>query len=276
MKARVLTSILIVAIAIPTFVLSGYIVYPIVLSLLALMAIFELLRVLGAEKNLAVAIPSYLLALALPIAAYFATEDLTAYFLIATIVVYVFLLYILILSVFSRGKMGFSRVARIFASVTYVVLAFAALSAIRYIENGEFCFGMVFIASWVSDVFAFLVGILIGKHKLIPEISPKKTVEGFIGGIFFATVAMLLYGLLIDLFVADMTVNYIVLGVMGVILSILSQLGDLIASTVKREEGVKDYGSLLPGHGGIMDRFDSVFAIAVLALIICVLFPPFV
>ena len=276
MKARVLTSILIVARAIPTFVLSGYIVYPIVLSLLALMAIFELLRVLGVEKNLAVAIPSYLLALALPIAAYFATEDLTAYFLIATIVVYVFLLYILILSVFSRGKMGFSRVARIFASVTYVVLAFAALSAIRYIENGEFCFGMVFIASWVSDVFAFLVGILIGKHKLIPEISPKKTVEGFIGGIFFATVAMLLYGLLIDLFVADMTVNYIVLGVMGVILSILSQLGDLIASTVKREEGVKDYGSLLPGHGGIMDRFDSVFAIAVLALIICVLFPPFV
>ena len=102
MKARVLTSILIVAIAIPTFVLSGYIVYPIVLSLLALMAIFELLRVLGAEKNLAVAIPSYLMALALPIAAYFATADLTAYLLVAAVVVYVFLLYVFMLSVFSK------------------------------------------------------------------------------------------------------------------------------------------------------------------------------
>ena len=275
MKTRVITSILIVLVAIPTFLLSGYIVYPIVLALLAGVSVFELLRVQGCGKNPAIAIPSYLIALGLPIAAFFAGEYITRFFLVCAITVYVFLIYMLMLSVFSKGKMTFSRTASIFCSISYAVLAFAALSVIRYIENGVFCFGTVFIASWVSDVFALLVGTLVGKHKLIPEISPKKTVEGLIGGVVFATVAMLLYGFIVDMIVDNLTVNYIILGAMGLLLSLLSQVGDLIASTIKRESGIKDYGDILPGHGGITDRFDSIYAIAIFALVICVVFPPF-
>ena len=276
MKSRIITSIIIVAIAIPTFLLSGYIVYPIILALLAGVSVFEIMRVVGCEKNPVLSIPAYLMALSLPVAAFFSSSSVERFFLICTAVIYAFLLYVLVYSVFSDGKIGFSKAARIFCSIAYAILAFTALSAIRYIDNGVFCFGIVFIASWVSDVFALLVGTMIGKHKLMPKISPKKTVEGLVGGIIFGTVAMLLYGLLIDLFVADVAVNYIVLAVMGVCLSVLSQIGDLIASTIKREEGVKDFGSLLPGHGGITDRFDSIFSIAVIALIICVVFPPFI
>ena len=276
MKTRVITSILIVLVAIPTFLLSGYIVYPIVLALLAGVSVFELLRVHGIGKNPAVAIPSYLIALALPIFAFFAGEHVTQFFLASAVVIYAFLLYMLILAVFSKGKVTFSKAAGVFCSVAYAVLAFSALSVIRYIDNGVFCFGTVFIASWVSDVFALLVGRLCGKRKLIPEVSPKKTVEGFIGGVVFATVAMLLYGFIVDMLIDYITVNYIILGAMGLGFSLLSQVGDLIASTIKREGGIKDYGDILPGHGGITDRFDSIFAVAIPMLVVCVTFPPFI
>ena len=120
------------------------------------------------------------------------------------------------------------------------------------------------------------MGRLLGKHKLIPEISPKKTVEGSIGGVVFAVLAMLLFGFIVDSFFGDITVNYLVLGLMGFVLSIISQIGDLIASSLKREYGVKDYSNLLPGHGGIMDRFDSVMSVSVLTMLLCMIYPPFV
>lgn len=276
MKTRVITSILIVLVAIPVFLLSGYIVYPIVLALLAGASVFELLRVHGCGKNPAVAIPSYLLALVLPISAFFTGGHIMDFFLISAVAIYAFLLYMLMVAVFSKGKLLFSKAAGIFCSVAYAVLAFTALSVIRYIDSGVFCFGTVFIASWVSDVFALLVGKLCGKRKLIPEVSPKKTVEGFIGGVVFAILAMLLYGFIVDMLVDYITVNYIILGAMGLGFSLLSQVGDLIASTIKREGGIKDYGDILPGHGGITDRFDSIFAVAIPMLVVCVVFPPFV
>jgi len=133
-----------------------------------------------------------------------------------------------------------------------------------------------FVGAWVSDTFAYFTGRLLGRHKLIPEVSPKKTVEGCIGGIVFAIIAMLVFGLVIDLFFEPIGVNYTVLGLMGLILSIISQVGDLIASIIKREEGVKDYGNILPGHGGITDRFDSVYTVAMLGFVVCAIFPPFV
>lgn len=275
MKTRIITAILILVIAIPTFVLSGTVVYPIVLALVSGFSLFELLRVLGFEKKLPVAIPSYLNAIALPLIAYFAGDRLADYTIFCGAVLYAYLLYLMFLSVFSKGKLKFTRMAGVFCLTAYVTVAFASLCAIRGIDNGAFFFGIAFICSWVSDVFAFFTGVLFGKHKLIPEISPKKTVEGCIGGIIFATAAMLVYGLIIDLFFDYIEVRYHVLALMGLVLSAISQVGDLVASSIKREEGVKDYGTLLPGHGGITDRFDSVYAIAALVLVICVLYPPF-
>ena len=276
MKTRILTAILILAVTIPTFIFSGYIIYPIVLSLLSVVSVYELLRVFGFGKNAVIAVPSYALAFGLPLSAYFASGNTSEYFLICSAFVYAYMLYLFMLAVLSKGKIKFSQLAKVFCAIAYVALAFASLSVIRYIENGAYCFGIVFICSWVSDVCALFAGTLFGKHKLIPEISPKKTVEGLIGGVVFGTLAMLLYGFILDMVVDTITVNYLMLGAMGLVLSLIAQVGDLIASTIKREEGVKDYGSLLPGHGGITDRFDSIYAISLLTLIICVIFPPIV
>jgi hypothetical protein len=95
-------------------------------------------------------------------------------------------------------------------------------------------------------------------------------------GVVFSALACVLYGLLLEAFVDGITVSYVSLGLIGAILSVVSQLGDLIASSIKREYGVKDYGNLFPGHGGVMDRFDSVLAVSTILLIICMAFPPFV
>ena len=275
MKTRILTSIIIAAVAIPTLVFSGTLLYPIVMSALSLMAVFEMLRVLGYAKKLAIVIPAYLIALAFPTAAYFAATDVIKYSVVAAAVIFVYLLYLLTLPVLTRGKLKITGMSAVFCTTVYVILAFSALSAVRTLDNGVFYMFIPFICSWVSDMFAYFVGRLFGKHKLIPEISPKKTVEGSIGGIVFAVLAMLLFGFIVDSFFDAITVNYLVLGLMGFVLSIISQIGDLIASSLKREYGVKDYSNLLPGHGGIADRFDSIFAISLLVLAICAAFPPF-
>ena len=163
-----------------------------------------------------------------------------------------------------------------FVAVLYVVVSVTSLSLIRYLERGigVFFVVLVFVIAWVCDTSAFAVGVLFGKHKLIPEISPKKTVEGAIGGIVFTLILSLLYGLGLDLVLKDISVNYLVLGLCSFLLSIVSQLGDLIASLIKREHGVKDYSRMLPGLGGVMDRFDSIIASAGVLMVICMIASP--
>jgi phosphatidate cytidylyltransferase len=101
-----------------------------------------------------------------------------------------------------------------------------------------------------------------GKHKLIPDVSPKKTVEGSIGGIVFCMLAMVIFGLIVNA-ISDFHANYLMLVVGGLLASIVSQIGDLCMSVIKRTYGIKDYGKLFPGHGGMLDRFDSVIAVSI-------------
>ena len=162
-----------------------------------------------------------------------------------------------------------------FTAVSYIVVSFTALAQLRYIENGVYVFVIVFISSCICDIFAYFTGYLFGKHKLIPEISPKKTVEGAIGGTVFAVLGLLLYGLLISHIAEDVSVNYLILAVYGLLLAIVGQFGDLIASLIKREHGVKDYGKLFPGHGGVLDRFDSMMPISVVLLLLSFVYPVF-
>lgn len=279
MKERTLTSVAIIAILLLLVVFSGYIVYPLALGALAVIAVFEILRVVNSHKKPALAIPAYLIAAAFPVAAYFVSpETVVTFLLVLAGSMFVYLLWLMGVSVFSKGKTLFSKVAETFAAVLYVVVSITSLSLMRYVDRrcGVFAVILVFVISWVCDTAAFAVGSLMGKHKLIPEVSPKKTVEGSVGGIVFSTVFCLLYGLALDLIFEGMTVNYLVLAFCGAILSVVSQLGDLIASLIKREYGIKDYGNILPGHGGIMDRFDSVLAVSTILLIMCIVFPPFV
>ena len=278
MKKRVVTSVAVILGMLLLAIFSDYIVYPIGMAVLSLIAVFEVLRVIGVQKNLFVSLPAYIIASALPVCAFFATaENVTGLLLIIAAAMFVYLLWLFGVSVFSRGSIPFSRISEVFAAVTYVAVSFTSLSLIRYLDPalGIYFLVLVFLIAWSTDVFAFAVGMLFGKHKLIPEVSPKKSVEGAIGGVAFCALLCFVYGLGADMFIPDIRVNYLTLVLFGLILSVVSQLGDLTASLIKREYGVKDYGTIFPGHGGVMDRFDSVLAVSTILLILCLVFPPF-
>lgn len=279
MKNRVITSVAIIAAMLTVVIFSKFIVYPLALALLAIIATFEVLRVIGSHKIWTLSIPAYLISAAFPLTAYFVDSNNSLEFLlILAAAVFVYLVWLMGVSVFSKGKIAFSKVSETLVGVTYVAVSFTSLSLIRYINHnfGVFLVVLVFVISWTCDTAAFAVGSLIGKQKLIPEISPKKTVEGAIGGVVFSALLCALYGLGLDLVIEKIQVNYLYLILFGIILSVVSQLGDLIASLIKREYDVKDYGRIFPGHGGVLDRFDSVLAVSTILLILSIVFPPFV
>ena len=292
MKQRVLTSIGIGIVGLPILMLSKYVVYPIFLGLLSVIAVWELLRVFGFQKRYEIFIPAYAISGLLPVFAHeiFTGKNQGAYLLIVAGVIFAFLLYLAATCVIGKelilrrneenGRTGkqhileFGDVAAVFISVTYVTVSFTSMSLTRYMQNGVYIFGLVFVAAWMCDVFAYFTGRLFGKHKLAPHLSPKKTVEGSLGGILFAVFGCMLYGFVVQK-VSGLSANYLVLAALGFVLSIISQIGDLWASLIKREHGIKDYSSMLPGHGGVMDRFDSILAISTVLMAVSMVFPPF-
>ena len=122
-------------------------------------------------------------------------------------------------------------------------------------DMGKIYVWLIFIIAFATDTCAYFTGYAFGKHKLIPKVSPKKTIEGSIGGILGSTLICLAFGYYFNI---DLKV-IVILGFLG---SIVAQVGDLFASSIKRYVGIKDYGKLIPGHGGILDRFDSVILVA--------------
>ena len=147
-----------------------------------------------------------------------------------------------------------------FFGMCYILGFIIFLPLIYALENGKFFIWFVLIAAWGTDTFAYSIGRRIGKHKLT-KISPKKSVEGSIAGIFGAIILGVIYTYFINKYVG-LNISYLLISIMMFISSILSQLGDLAASSIKREMEIKDYGNLFPGHGGMIDRIDSIIFVA--------------
>ena len=157
----------------------------------------------------------------------------------------------------------------------YIIGANAGVIVLRDVpEYGRYLYLIPFLFSWVTDSFAYFTGRLFGKHKLIPQVSPKKTVEGAVGGFVCCALTTLLYGLIVER-CFHVAPNYLVLGISGLVIGAVSQIGDLMMSALKRQQGIKDFGWMLPGHGGLLDRFDSSMAVSVLVLIVSTYFPFF-
>ena len=170
------------------------------------------------------------------------------------------LLFLLAFYVFSYPKYDIKEVSMIFFGIIYVAVTFSFIYLIR--EKNEFgkqIVWLIFISSWGSDTFAYCTGMLIGKHKFLPILSPNKTIEGVFGGIIGAAILGVLYNIIfLNNFYLDPAYSSIQIGIACACGALISILGDLAASAIKRDNNVKDYGNLIPGHGGILDRFDSV------------------
>lgn len=276
MKTRVITGIGIVLVAIVLVALASFTpVYCIGMAALAVMSTFELLRVFGVHKEWHISAPSYLLSATFPFAAYFAGDMKGKFVLIMGAVLFSFLVYLLGVAVFSHKKIKFVLVAAVYMAIIYVIVSFTSLSLIMYVNKGIYYLGIIVISSWGCDAGAYFIGCKFGKHKLIPDVSPNKSVEGAIGGIAVSVALNLLYGFIVNA-CGGAEINYLALAILGLVLSVVAMVGDLIASLIKREYGIKDYSNILPGHGGIVDRFDSVFPIATFLLMVSAIWPPFV
>ena len=180
----------------------------------------------------------------------------------------VFVMYVLAMSLFSKGSFKLEDAAMTFMTCVYIVGGYTGLVLLRDLTGGQYIYMLVFFGAWFTDIFAYFTGRFLGKHKLIPDISPKKTVEGSIGGIVFCAISYVAYGFVLEkLF--SLKPNYIILACIAVIISVVSQIGDLTMSHIKRKYGLKDYGKIMPGHGGLLDRFDSIIAVALMLIIVC-------
>ncbi len=171
--------------------------------------------------------------------------------------IFVYLIVYLIDHRMNREELGVS-----FLAIFYSSLGFIALAYLRMISLNMILY--LLIITILTDTFAYFIGIKFGKHKLIPKVSPKKSVEGAIGGLVFGGVLGSVFALVFDLF----EIHFILVIVLSLLLSVVSQSGDLIASKFKREAQIKDYSNLFPGHGGVLDRFDSTMFAALFLMII--------
>ena len=162
-------------------------------------------------------------------------------------------------------KTNFKDVAYTIFGILYIITCISFVSLIRGMENGIILIWFAIIAAWGTDTFAYLIGKRFGKHKF-SQVSPKKSIEGCIAGILGALLLVIIFTLAINN-IYQLNYSYINVSIVTVILSIIGQIGDFAASSIKRYVNVKDYSNLIPGHGGMLDRIDSLIFLAPFAYV---------
>lgn len=250
-KTRIISGIILFLILLVILILGNATIVNIMASIVGILAISEYFnafkgqnvdRLLGLILAIAIAflevIPESLIPLIVPIT--------------------VTLLFIRL--ILTNMKTNFMDVAITEFGIIYVLGFLIFIPLLYRVENGKFLIWYIAIASWGTDTFAYFVGSMMGKHKLT-LISPKKSVEGSIGGIIGAVILSIIYTVCINQ-MAGFDISYLVILGITVLLSVLSQIGDLAASSIKRYVKIKDFGNIIPGHGGMLDRIDSIIFIA--------------
>ncbi len=263
-KTRLLSGIILLAITIAVVVMGGNVLFAVLLAI-SLIGMTELYKVVGMNKALP-GILGYAAGVAYYAILYFkATEYQLMVFII-------FLLLLMLAYVFSFPKYTIEQLAVTFLGLFYVSIMLSFIYQVRILEGGAWIVWLIFIGAWGSDTCAYSVGVLLGKHKLAPKLSPKKSIEGSIGGVVGAALIGFLYATIFRNHISGINNPQLIYAVIGACSSVLSQLGDLAASAIKRNHDIKDYGKLIPGHGGILDRFDSIIFTAPIVYYLTVLF----
>lgn len=252
MLTRVISSL----IGLPIFVflaLSGGIILKIGILIASLIGLYEFYNAFYKEKKSIIYV-GYFFSLVYMI---FLSQIINEsnYF---NIFVSLFIVIILVFIVVFHSKFNINDALITFFGFFYVSFLISHIYLVREFDNGIFFVWLIFISAWGCDTGAYFVGVTMGKHKLIPQLSPKKTVEGFFGGIITASLLAVIYGFFVKKYF-NLDFDLVKISLLTCSLgSAFSQIGDLSASAIKRYTKIKDFGYLIPGHGGILDRFDSV------------------
>ena len=245
-KTRLLSGIVLVAVALLTIISGGYVLFFTLLgiSLIGMQELYKVMKVREDHFN-ALEIAGYLGAVIYYV---LMSLDFEKYGMMGVIISFMMFMFVY---VFTYPKFKAEQVMPAFFGVVYVAVMLSFIYLTRNLPDGKFLVWLIFLCSWGCDTCAYCVGMLIGKHKMAPVLSPKKSVEGAVGGVAGAA----LLGVIYAASTQGPMLEYAVICAIG---ALISMVGDLAASAIKRNQGIKDYGKLIPGHGGILDRFDSV------------------
>lgn len=264
MKTRVLSGLLLTVITLLTLILGGDVLFAtvVVISLIGMTELYKILEI----NNQLLGIVGYVAAVAYFALIRFGRADFVTMFTI------VFLIALMAVYVFTYPKYRAEQITLTFFGLFYVAVMLSYVYQVRMLEQGAFLVWLIFGCSWGCDTCAYFVGVTMGKHKMAPVLSPKKSVEGGIGGIVGAALLGAIYAALINHFAPGINANVILYAAICGVGGAISQVGDLAASAIKRNYNIKDYGKLIPGHGGILDRFDSVIITAPIIFYMATLF----
>ena len=249
-KTRLISGIVLVIIALATIISGSWILFFTLLavSLIGMRELYKVMKV-SDEHVTVLELVGYLGAVLYYIAM---KADFGDY---GTMAIIISMILILFVYVFGYPKYHAEQVMAAFFGVVYVAVMLSFIYLTRSLPDGKFLVWLIFLCSWGCDTCAYCVGMLIGKHKMAPVLSPKKSIEGAVGGVAGAALLGVIYAAATQGKMAE----YALICAVG---ALISMVGDLAASAIKRNQNIKDYGKLIPGHGGILDRFDSVIITA--------------
>ncbi len=251
---RLISGIVLVALAL-VFIITGGDLLLGVMLVLSLIGMYELYRIFKVERSLP-GIFGYLAAIAYYLDLRFKfTGDSTVIFI-------AFLILMLVVFVFGYPKFHTHQIMATFFGLFYVAIMLSFLYQTRMLHQGQFVVWLIFLCSWGCDTCAYCVGVLFGKHKMSPILSPKKSIEGAVGGVVGACLLTALYVFAISKAFGVQDLKMLPLVFIAGVGALISMVGDLAASAIKRNFEIKDYGKLIPGHGGVLDRFDSIIITA--------------
>ena len=267
MKTRILAAAVLLPILLVVVLFLPTVVTAILFGIMAAIAAWELLWGTGFVKHPRLVAYSCVFAF---LVALWSNLSGAYVWMLAGVLVMIVLMFMEIM--LSDMKLPFDKVVVCLAAGLLIPFLFTAIVRLHSGFNGRFYILIPFVIAFISDSGAYFAGRFFGKHKLAPTISPKKTIEGAVGGILGAVVGMLIYGLVLQL-AFRFQVNYLAAIVYGLLGALAGIFGDLCFSCIKRQTGIKDYSNLIPGHGGILDRFDSNIIIAPMIEILMILWP---
>ena len=267
MKTRIIAAVALLPLLLLVVLAAPKIFTAILFGAMAAIAAYELLNGTGLVKHIRLCVYSMILAFWVVL---WCGLGIGYVWLLLAILVFWILMFAEVMA--SQMKLTFDKVAICFVAGLVIPVLLGSLVRIHAGGNGRYFILIPFAMAFLSDTGAYFAGLNFGKHKLAPTISPKKTVEGVIGGVLCAIIGMLIYCFVLQIGF-KMHVNYLAAILYGALGAAAGVFGDLCFSVVKRQVGIKDYGNLIPGHGGILDRFDSMMVVGPLAEILLLLIP---